>query len=256
MYQSPCKLTNKQFKQYRNIVYNECGITLNDDKKELLNARLGRRLRELKMAAEEYLELIRSDGEELKAFVDVISTNHTFFFREAQAFHIINEDCRSIWCAASSSGEEPYSLAAYCHSRGIRASILATDISDSCLNRGRRGVYAIDSSKHIPAPILKQCFQKGRNHCSGFMRIKPEVKNAVQFERFNLLTDPVPGTKFDIIFCRNVMIYFDNQTKEKVVNKLCRTLNKGGHFIIGGAESLNGISHPLKYMAPSVYRQP
>jgi chemotaxis protein methyltransferase CheR len=252
---SPSQITHRLFKQYSDIVYSQCGIKLNGDKKELLSARLGRRLRKLGLTADQYLKLIKSDLRELDAFVDAVSTNHTFFFRESAAFQTIDDRCRDIWCAASSSGEEPYSLAAYCHHRGIRATILATDISASCLEKGRRGIYPIESSKHIPASILKQCFQKGTRQWDGVMRVKPDIKKRVRFERFNLLTDPAPNTTFDIIFCRNVMIYFDHPTKEKVVSKLCRALNKGGYFIIGGAESLNGLSHGLSYRSPSVYQK-
>ncbi|MGD9223306.1 MAG: protein-glutamate O-methyltransferase CheR, partial [Desulfobacteraceae bacterium] len=255
MYPHQGQLTNRQFRQYCDIVYRQCGIILNEDKRELLSARLGRRLRVLGMQAGKYLELIHSDTEEMEKFVDAISTNHTFFFRESGAFDIISSGCRDIWCAASSSGEEPYSLASYCHHHGIQTTILATDISRSCLEKGRKGLYPIDSGKHIPTPILKQCFQRGIGQWSGFLRVKPQIKKNVRFERFNLLTDQVPNKMFDIIFCRNVMIYFDLPTKEKVVHKLCSTLNQGGHFVIGGAESLNGLSHTLKYMAPSVYRK-
>lgn len=249
------KLPDRLFRQYCDLVYNQCGIKLNEDKRELLKARLGKRLRRLNVSAGQYLKVIRTDSSELDLFVDAISTNHTFFFRESSSFSVIDEGCRDIWCAASSSGEEPYSLAAYCHHNGIRATILATDISTSCLDTGRTGVYPIDKSKQIPEPILKQCFQKGTRHWNGMMRVKPEIKNRVRFERFNLLSDPVPNRLFDIIFCRNVMIYFDNPTKERVVNKLCQALQKGGYFIIGGAESLNGLNHNLKYVSPSVYRK-
>ncbi len=250
------RLPDRLFRQYCDLVYAQCGIKLNDDKRELLNARLGRRLRHLNASAEEYLSIIRTDATERERFVDAISTNHTFFFRESAAFKVIDAGCRHIWCAAASSGEEPYSLAAYCHFHSIRASILATDISASCLDKGRAGVYPLDSSRHIPVPILKQCFQKGTRQCHGMMRVKPEVKRNVRFERFNLLTDPVPNRTFDVIFCRNVMIYFDHPTKEKVVHKLCRALQKGGYFIIGGAESLNGLNHNLTYVSPSVYCKP
>jgi len=249
------KLSQRLFSQYCDFVYNQCGITLNEDKRELLNARLGKRLRSLNVSAERYLDMIQNDAGELDRFVDAVSTNHTFFFRESSAFNVIGTGCREIWCAASSSGEEPYSLAAYCHHNGIRATILATDISTSCLEKGRMGVYPIDRSKQIPIPILKQCFQKGTQQWNGTMRVKPEIKKRVRFERFNLLSDPVPNRTFDIIFCRNVMIYFDIPTKEKVVNKLCRVLGKGGYFIIGGAESLNGLNHGLTYVSPSVYRK-
>lgn len=243
------------FNQYCELVYSQCGIKLTDDKRELLNARLGRRLRTLDVSAEQYLQIIQTDVAELDKFVDAVSTNHTFFFRESGAFNVIDTGCRDIWCAASSSGEEPYSLAAYCHHKGIRATILATDISTSCLEKGRAGVYPIDRSHQIPDPILKQCFQKGTRSWNGLMRVKPEIKKRVRFERFNLLSDPAPNRTFDIVFCRNVMIYFDNPTKEKVVNKLCRVLPKGGYFIIGGAESLNGLNHNLTYVSPSVYRK-
>ncbi len=249
------KISNRLFRTYCDLVYRQCGIKLNDDKRELLSARLGKRLRKLNVSAEQYLGIIRTDAGELDRFVDAISTNHTFFFRESAAFDIIDADCRDIWCAASASGEEPYSLAAYCHHKGFRATILATDISSSCLAQGRSGLYPIERSKQIPLPILKQCFQKGTRSWNGMMRVRPEVKKSVQFERFNLLSDPVPGKTFDMIFCRNVMIYFDGPTKEGVIRKLCRALRKGGHFIIGGAESLNGLNHDLDYVSPSVYRK-
>jgi len=248
-------LSDRLFNQYCAFIYDQCGITLNEDKRELLNARLGKRLRSLNVSAEQYLNIIRTDADELDRFVDAVSTNHTFFFRESSAFNVIDASCKDIWCAASSSGEEPYSLAAYCHHNGIGATILATDISTSCLERGRMGVYPIDRSKQIPIPILKQCFQRGTQQWQGMMRVKPEIKNRVRFERFNLLSDQVPNRTFDLIFCRNVMIYFDLPTKEKVVNKLCRVLHKGGYFIIGGAESLNGLDHKLTYVSPSVYRK-
>jgi chemotaxis protein methyltransferase CheR len=255
MYNTPQKLTTSLFRQYCDIVYSQSGIKLNDDKRELLHARLSRRLRKLDMRADEYLNFIQRDAQELDNFVDAISTNHTFFFRESAPFKYINAGCKDIWCAAASSGEEPYSLAAYCHDRGYRTSILATDISKSCLAKGRRGVYPIESSRHIPPPILKQCFQKGTNQWAAYMRVKPEIKKRVHFERFNLLSDPLPGRVFDVIFCRNVMIYFDAPTKERVVHHLCRALRKGGHFIIGGAESLNGLSHGLAYIAPRAYQK-
>lgn len=255
MNSGPGHLSKSQFKKYCGIVYDQCGINLNDDKEELLSARLGRRLRKLGLQADQYLKLIQSDAKEMDNFVDAISTNHTFFFRESAAFAKIPAECRNIWCAASSSGEEPYSLASYCHHHGIHATILATDISQSCLEKGRKGIYPIDSCKHIPKPILKQCFQRGAQQWSGLMRIKPQIKKSVRFESFNLLTDQVPSSMFDIIFCRNVMIYFDSPTKEKVVNKLSHVLNKGGLFIIGGAESLNGLDHSLTYVAPSVYQK-
>ncbi len=247
------QLTEKEFKQYCALVYDECGIHLTGEKRQLLNARLSKRLRKLGVEADEYMRIIKQNPEERCRFVDAISTNHTFFFRESKSFHHIDETCKNIWCAAASSGEEPYSLAAYCHTRNIRTSIWATDISKACLEKARRGIYPITSKNNIPADVLKKCFQKGRNHWAGFMRVRPVIQEMVQFQRFNLLDSKLPERVFDIIFCRNVMIYFDSRTKEKVVHNLTSVLKPKGYLIIGGAESLNGLDHRMKYVEPSVY---
>ncbi len=247
------QLTDKEFKQYCAIVYDACGIHLTGEKRQLLNARLSKRLRMLGVQADEYMRIIEQNPDERGRFVDAICTNHTFFFRESKSFRHIDKTCRHIWCAAASSGEEPYSLAAYCHSRNIQASIWATDISNTCLDKARRGIYPISCKDNIPADILKKCFQKGRNNWAGFMRVRPIIKQMVQFERVNLLDSKLPERLFDIIFCRNVMIYFDNRTKETVLRNLTSVLKPKGCFVIGGAESLNGLSHPLKYVEPSVY---
>ena len=247
------QLTDREFRRYCALVYDACGIHLTDEKRQLLNARLGKRLRDLRVEADAYMRILEQNPEERSRFVDAISTNHTYFFRESRSFRYIDADCRHIWCAAASSGEEPYSLAAYCHHHQVHASIWATDISNTCLEKARRGIYPISARDHIPGDILKKCFQKGRNKWSGFMRVRPEIKGRVRFARFNLMGDKPPEQVFDMIFCRNVMIYFDSQTKEKVVRNLASVLKPRGYFIIGGAESLNGLDHPFKYVEPSVY---
>ncbi len=249
------QLTDKEFRQYCTMVYDACGIHLTDEKRQLLNARLGKRLRHLGVEADEYMRIVTRDAQERSRLVDAVCTNHTFFFRESKCFRYIDETCRHIWCAAASSGEEPYSLAAYCHSRNIEASIRATDISNPCLDKARRGIYPISSKNNIPPDILKQCFQKGRNQWIKFMRVRPAIMAMVQFERHNLLDGKLPPKVFDIIFCRNVMIYFDRATKEKVLRNLTSVLKPKGYFIIGGAESLSGLKHCLKYVQPSVYRK-
>lgn len=250
------KLTHKQFRKYCDIVYRESGINLTEEKRELLNARLSKRIRTLEIGAEKYLSLIQKDPKEMKLFLDAISTNHTFFFREAKSFKYLNNAPRDIWCAASSSGEEPYSLATYCLERGFQPSILATDISTACLQTAKQAVYPIQRAAGIPEPILKRYFQRGRGQWEGYFRAKPDVRKMIRFDRFNLLKDSPVSKLFDMIFCRNVMIYFDNTTKEYVVDKLCNALKKGGYFIIGGAESLSGLEHKLKYIEPSVYLKP
>jgi chemotaxis protein methyltransferase CheR len=249
------RLSRRQFQQFCALIYQECGISLSEEKRELLNARLGKRLRKLNIQPDAYLKLIAEDLEERSRFVDAVSTNHTFFFRESKSFKFIGPRCRRIWCAAASSGEEPYSLAAYCYHAGIDAQVWATDISDTCLQKGRNAVYPIQGSQYIPLEILKKCFQKGRNQWEGHFRVKPEIKRMVQFSRFNLLKDQPPDQQFDIVFCRNVMIYFDKETKESVVRRLIHVLKPLGYFIIGGAESLNGLQHSLRYIEPSVYQK-
>ncbi len=245
-------MTDRQFKKYCAIVYSECGINLTEEKRELLNARIAKRLRTLDIKADQYLALIQSDPTEMKLFMDAISTNHTYFFRESKSFKYLN-GCRDIWCAASSSGEEPYSLAMYCMELGFAPSILATDISESCLKTGKSAVYPMKSTSSIPKKLLRRYFQKGQGKWEDHIRAKADIRRLVKFERFNLLKDRVPSGPFDIIFCRNVMIYFDTPTKEEVVKKLSRALKQGGTFIIGGAESLSGLQHGLKYLEPSVY---
>ena len=248
------KLNDRQFRQYCDLVYREAGINLTVEKRELLNARLSKRLRKTGIAAGAYFDLINKDPEELWRFLDAISTNHTYFFRESKSFRYLRPSHPDIWCAASSSGEEPFSLATYCLDQGFTPSILATDISISCLEKGRRAIYPKPALKNIPRHMLKAYFQKGRGKWDDYIKVKESVCRLIHFKRFNLLKDtPDTGKLFDIVFCRNVMIYFDNPTKEFVVGKLCRVLKKGGYFIIGGAESLSGLEHGLKYVEPSVY---
>ena len=248
-------LTTRQFKTFCDIVYKESGIHLTEEKRALLNTRIGKRLRKLCIQPDKYLALIQKDPEEMKNFLDAVSTNHTYFFRESKNFKYLEKGCRDIWCSACSSGEEPYSIAAYCMDLGLQPSILATDISVSCLEKGKKAIYPNQCSKNIPKPMLRRYFQKGQGKWNGYIRVKAEIRSLVQFGRFNLLKDKLPSRNFDIIFCRNVMIYFDNSSKESVVNQLSRVLRHGGYFIIGGAESLNGLNHSLKYIEPSVYKK-
>lgn len=249
------KLTDRQFKKYCEIVYKESGINLTEEKRELLNSRIAKRMRKLGVQADKYLSLIQNDPDEMKIFLDAISTNHTYFFRESKSFKYLKNGCRDIWCAASSSGEEPYSLATYCRGLGFEPSILATDISGSCLETGRKGIYPDKCISNIPKNMLRGNFQKGHGKWEGYVRVKADIRKTVKFDMFNLLKDALPSKIFDIIFCRNVMIYFDNHTKENVVRRLCGVLKQNGYFIIGGAESLSGLNHALKYIEPSVYQK-
>jgi len=249
-------LTERQFKAFTNLVYKEVGINLHGGKRQLLSARLAKRLRATGInSIDEYLTLLRNNGQEMIDFLDAISTNHTYFFREDQHFECLKNHHRNIWCAACSSGEEPYSIAIYCLEKGSRPTILATDISTNVLRMGERAVYPVERTRSTPSHMLKRYFQKGHGKSEGNIRVKEDVKKMVTFKRFNLLTDSPPRQEFDVIFLRNVMIYFDNVTKEKVIRNLESVLKPDGYFIIGGAESLSNLAHDLKYLRPSIYKK-
>jgi chemotaxis protein methyltransferase CheR len=249
-------ITEKQFSQFSDIVYQECGINLHDGKQQLLQARVSKRLRATGIKSiNEYLARVNEDADELLDFIDAISTNHTYFFREKQHFTYLDESHQKIWCAASSSGEEPYSIAIHCLEKGFRPSIFATDISTNVLRKGRAGIFPTERAKSLSKPMLKTFFQKGTGKWEGHIRVKDDIRKMVTFQRYNLVTDPVPAKEYDIIFCRNVLIYFDNPTKARVVNKLYSALKRGGYLIIGGAESLNNIEHGYAYVSPSVYQK-
>lgn len=249
-------ITNRQFKRFSDLVYHECGINLHDGKLQLLKARLAKRLRRTGInCVDEYLKLLDNDQYELIDFLNAISTNHTYFFRESHHFEYLKHGHFDIWCAASSSGEEPYSVVIDCLEKGFRPTILATDISTRVLQIGVRGVYPVERAKEVNPHILKKYFQKGIGKSDGYVRVKDMVRRMVTFERFNLLADSPPYQEFDVIFCRNVLIYFDNAVKEAVINKLFNALKWNGYFIIGGAETLSNIKHGYEYIRTSIYRK-
>ena len=248
------EITAKQFKQFSSLVYQECGINLHDGKQQLLKARLAKRLRATGInSVHKYMQHLINNSDELVSFIDAISTNHTFFFRERHHFEHLQDCHQNIWCAASSSGEEPYSIAIHCMELGFKPSIHATDISTNVLQKGQQGIFPMEKAKSMPMALLKRYFKKGQGKWDGFIKVRDEIRNMVVFQRYNLVTDAVPSKQYDVIFCRNVLIYFDNQTKTTVVNKLHQALKKDGFLIIGGAESLNNINHDYRYVRPSVY---
>lgn len=250
------QLSSEQFKKFSRLAYEASGIHLHEGKLQLLQARLSKRLRATGiLSVESYLNTLARDADELIHFIDAVSTNHTYFFRENHHFNCLQNQHEQIWCAASSSGEEPYSIAITCLQKGFRPAILATDISTKVLETARKGIYPDEKIRNIPAEILKKYFQKGCGRMKGHVRVKEEIRKMVSFRRFNLLTDAPPTDAFDIVFCRNVLIYFDASVKGKVVHRLHRSLKHNGYFIIGGAESLNNLDHPYQYVKPSVYRK-
>ncbi|MDR3568774.1 MAG: protein-glutamate O-methyltransferase [Syntrophobacteraceae bacterium] len=271
-------MSNSLFLQYSRLVYEQCGINLHEGKKALLQARLNKRLRMTGIDTyKEYFELITSGGNpgEFVNFLDSISTNLTYFFREIQHFDFIervglpelveakrkerNTKIR-IWSAGCSTGEEPYSLA-MCVLAHLQDNtkwdfkILATDISTRVLEMASRGVYSEEKVKKVPPALRQAYFRKagGGNGASDF-QVVPDVKRLITFHRLNL-KEPYPFKgPFDFIFCRNVMIYFDKKTQEELVNKMSGFLGVGGYFCVGHSESLTGLAHKLSYVQPAIYR--
>jgi len=270
------ELKAADFEKFRLLIYEKCGINLHDGKKELVSARLGKRLREgnFRSFAHYYDYVVTEDGgDELVRMIDSISTNLTYFFREDSHFQKLAEVLPSlhaasgnkgtprlrVWSAACSTGEEPYSTAIKVletmNGMPVDVKILATDISTSVLKTAASGIYHAEKTKNIPPPLVRKYFQGGTGKWEGYYRVKNEIRELIEFKRFNLMEPPPRGVNFDVIFCRNVMIYFDKQTQSSLVNRLSDSLVAGGYLFIGHSESLTGLNHRLKYVEPSVYRK-
>lgn len=266
-------ISNDEFQMLASYIKTHTGINLKTEKKTLLVGRLTSRLAELKIDTFSgyYKHLINdASGVELSILVDKITTNHTFFMRESEHFYYLlndvlpyledsvrDKDLR-IWCAASSSGEEPYTLAMilneYFKSRPFAwdKKLLATDVSVSILEQAKKGIYSAKEVETLPKMWVFNYFTKmGTNY-----QVKPRLKSDVIFRRFNLLERQFPfKKKFHVIFCRNVMIYFDSRTKEELINKMYDSLEYGGYLFIGHSETINRNKTKLKYIKPAVYRK-
>ena len=273
-------MRDSDYEFIRELVYNRSRINLGPDKKALVSARLGKRLRATNITSiSDYCRFLQGQqsDEELAHLIDAISTNHTFFFREHAHFdflttHALPEmearrktaqwpQC-TVWSAACSSGEEPYTLA-ICLAEffGLDPAwpwrIEATDISHRVLQKARVGVYREETVSKVPAKLLRAHFQKGFGPQDGNYRVKPHLQSTITFRQMNLLEGAFPmKDPFQIIFCRNVMIYFDRATQEELVNKLARQLVPGGYLFVGHSESLSGIQHPLELIKPAIYQKP
>ncbi|MFQ5962928.1 MAG: CheR family methyltransferase [Candidatus Scalinduaceae bacterium] len=273
-------LSNKEFELFRKLIYKTSGINLTSSKKELVKARLSKRLTKTGINSfKNYYKFITNEdknGDELINLLDCISTNKTEFFREKKHFDFLNnkvlpdliskkEKEKSkkirIWCAASSTGEEPYSLAIsiYNHinpNNSWDVKILATDISTKVLQKAIKGTYKRDSLKDIPPAIVNAHFSRAVIDNSYYFIVKDHLKKTIIFRRFNLMTKNFPfNNLFDFIFCRNVMIYFDSDTQHGLISKFYDCLPKDGYFFIGHSETLTNKTHGFKYIQPAVYQK-
>jgi chemotaxis protein methyltransferase CheR len=264
-------MDEKTFDSFRRIVYEKSGITLSANKVALVSARVGKRLRELDISDDrEYLKYLLADtsGEEIVQLLDVISTNVTSFYREPVHFEFLGnalaewhrQGMRSlrIWCAASSTGEEPYTLAMTVMDcladAAIDMKILATDISTRVLKKARDGVYKAEKVEAIPPSLLQRYFVFSNDAHGGRYQATNELRALISFSRMNLSVTPFPMKgPMDAIFCRNVMIYFDNVVRKKLLEEAYRLLKPGGYLFVGHAESLTGMLSGFKAVKPSIY---
>jgi chemotaxis protein methyltransferase CheR len=273
----PMELTDTDFEKISRLVYDQCGINLSDGKRELVRARLGKRIRKGQFQSfRDYYRHVVEDGsgEELIYLLDSISTNFTFFFREPKHFDYLRLEllpewkekggnrARSlrIWSAGCSSGEEPYSivitlLEALGNPPPGEISVLATDLSTKVLKAAEAGVFHKDRIHSIPAQQARKYFLKGDNQWRDHVKVKDPVRACTRFRRLNLMEPFRLESPFDCIFCRNVMIYFDRKTQTNLVARFYEALKPGGVLFIGHSESLTGIPHPFTYVKPAIYKK-
>ena len=260
----------KIFQKLMEIVYENCGINLNDSKVAMVSARIGKRMRVLNIKEHtEYLDYLINDknSDEITNFLDVISTNVTSFFREKEHFDLLSSIIKGIvesgqkririWCAAASTGQEPYTIAMVCARAGAKSAdlkILATDISTKVLVEAKEGKYNVEKIKKVPSDFLVQYFTEEIDGNNKFYCVKEVLKKLIVFKRLNLFQTPYPMRgPIDVVYCRNVMIYFDNSTREKLISEIYRLLKPGGYLIIGHAENLTLTQNNFKCIKPSIF---
>lgn len=265
----PATISDEEFRRFQRFIYEAAGITLSAAKKSLVNDRLARRIRHHRLGSyAEYFRLL-SGGKapaEVQIAVDLLTTNETYFFRESKHFELLRQLASTargrpppfrVWSAASSTGEEAYSIAmvlADCLA-GLPWEVMASDISVRVLERARIGHYPMDRAQHIPEGYLKRFCLKGVGEQEGTLLIQRDLRRRVQFLQVNLNASLPQLGLFDVVFLRNVLIYFNDDTRRQVVSRLCTALKPDGHFLIGHSESLHGISAELERVAPSIYRR-
>jgi len=262
------EFTAHDFDRVRALIYSQAGISLASTKQEMVYSRIARRLRAVGMTSfQTYLDTLESGGfdDEWEAFVNALTTNLTSFFREEHHFPILHEFMKGrkgpveVWCSASSTGEEPYSIAiTLCEAFGTLtppAKIVATDIDTNVLAVAEAGIYSADKLGKMSPERMRRFFQRGKGENSGMVRARPELRDMITFRPLNLLADNwhVRGG-FDVIFCRNVMIYFDKPTQGKILSRFVNLMKPDGLLFAGHSENFQYISNALKLRGKTVYQ--
>lgn len=262
--------SDADFDSVRALIHERAGISLGEHKREMVYGRLSRRLRALGLARfSDYLATLsrHNDAPEWEFFVNALTTNLTAFFREAHHFPVLADFVRSratpvsVWCCAASTGEEPYSIAMTLRDalgRGAQnATVYATDIDTQVIERAKQAIYPYERVARLSEVQRQQYFLKGRNGQTGKVRVRPEVSEMVRFDTLNLLAPAWPITeRFDVIFCRNVMIYFDKKTQAQVLGRFAPLLKPGGLLFAGHSENFTYISTAFRLRGQTVYDVP
>jgi chemotaxis protein methyltransferase CheR len=269
------ELPDRIFYAYRRLIYQEAGIYLGPHKKALLMGRLSRRLRELGLSFSAYLHQVEEDALERMRMLEAICTHETRFFREPRHFDFLEREVLPrwlaqggtdsggkhvrVWSAACSSGEEAFSLAMVLRfhlppEEGWAIEILATDLSTRILERAKQTLWPMERAEEIPTRYLKAFMLRGTGSQDGWMKAGPELRPLVHFQRVNLNEESLPvGGRFDLLFCRNVFIYFDAASKARAVERLVRRLSNQGYLFVGHAESLGSVTQQVQLVLPTIY---
>jgi len=265
------EISTDEFERFRTLIYDESGISLSEQKRTLLASRLSKRLRDLELTTfSDYYAKVTEDPtrEEFTRMLDLISTNKTDFFREPKHFAFLRERILPelegtkrirIWSSACSSGEEPYTIAMTLFDTVRNPAqwdfkILASDLSTRVLAKAATGTYDEERVRDLPPEVIKRHFLRGRGASAGLLKVKPHLAAMIQFRRLNLMDDRFPiKSALDLIFCRNVMIYFDRPTQQELVRRFVHLLRPGGYLIVGHSESIVAAGQGLRYIQPAVY---
>jgi chemotaxis protein methyltransferase CheR len=271
-------ISNSDFGRLRSFIYAEAGINLNMDKRTMLELRIKRRLKSLNLTSfSEYCDYLfghQGQKEEIVHFLDVVTTNKTDFFREPDHFEYLTQKALPelvarngrerqvvVWSAGCSTGEEPYTLAIVMNEFGLthpgfQFRILATDISTTVLKKATLGIYSEEVVRPVAPDLRRKYFMRSRDRNSNLLRVVPELRQLIEFRRLNFKDADYEMTeRVDMIFCRNVIIYFDRATQEQILQKLTHFLLPNGYCFVGHSETLHGMDLPLLPVAPALYRR-
>lgn len=271
-------LSSRDLNRLCQLIYEQSGITLSAEKQIMLEGRLKRRLTRLNLSSyREYCDYLFDghghDAEELVHLIDAVTTNKTDFFREKTHFDFLVEKAIPeltageagtreilVWSAGCSTGEEPYTLAMVLNEyreshAGFRCRVLATDISTAVLEKAQLGVFSAEVVRPVPPDLRRKYFMRSRDRASNLLRVVPELRQMIEFRRLNLMEEFGLPDPADAIFCRNVIIYFDRPTQERLFHKFTRQLVEGGYMFVGHSESLHHMDVPLVPVGPALYRK-